>query len=269
TMGSPTTEKDRGLGTLERQHEVVITKPFYMGTREVTHRQFEVYWHDRLGTMTDRERKRVEDRLRSGWAYGLSRKKWGKVRSASWLEPGFPRNLGKSHNDPVVCINWTDAMGFCKWMGEKTGMEVRLPTEAEWEYACRAGTKTRFYFGDSDADLHKHGNYLDNSLKISGRDKDHSDGFPLTAPVGKYRANPWELFDMHGNVREWCLDRMGPYPAKSVTDPTGSRTGELRVVRGGSWHEPPRSCRSAARASHPRDYRSQDVGFRVVAFPKE
>ena len=269
TMGSPTGEKGRAPGFRERQHEVTISKPFHIATHEVSVRQFRAFWEDRLGEMTPIVRKWFNAKLRVLSGYGIDGRKWTRIKPILWSNPRFPLDYRQKEPEPVVCVAWSDAVEFCKWMGEKTGMKVRLPTETEWEYACRAGTKTRFHFGNDDGNLHKHGNYLDNSLKISGRDKDHSDGFPLTAEVGKYQPNPWGLYDMHGNVREWCLDRMGPYPARSVTDPTGVRTGELRVVRGGSWHEPPKSCRSAARASHPRDYRSQDVGFRVVAFPKE
>jgi formylglycine-generating enzyme required for sulfatase activity len=129
---------------------------------------------------------------------------------------------------------------------------VRLPTEAEWEYACRAGTKTRFYFGDDDKQFGDYAWY-----------KGNSGGKPH--PVGQKKPNVWALYDMHGNVYEWCSDSApGPYANAKPVDPQGPASGNLRVYRTGSWGAIPGDCRSANRAANPPGKRAKDLGFRVV-----
>ncbi|MCX5653823.1 MAG: formylglycine-generating enzyme family protein [Planctomycetota bacterium] len=135
----------------------------------------------------------------------------------------------------VEHVSWDDAALFCRKLSEKTGRTVRLPTEAEWEYACRAGTKTRFSFGDSDKDLADYAWYSDNS----GR---------KTHPVGQKKPNAWGLYDMHGNVDEMCADWYAEnLPKEAVTDPQGPTSGTYRVSRGGAWGASSHYCRSAAR----------------------
>jgi formylglycine-generating enzyme required for sulfatase activity len=178
-----------------------------------------------------------------------------------------PSNF-KGAKNPVEWVSWDDAVEFCKKLSAKTGKTVRLPTEAEWEYACRAGTKTRFSFGDADADLHKYGNYCDksNTDGLEWQDKEHNDGHDKTAPVGSYKPNAWGLYDMHGNVWEWCDDWYADsYVNAGTRDPQGSASGNLRVLRGGGWYFYPRDCRSAGRfRSDPGD-RFVGIGFRVVS----
>ena len=181
-------------------------------------------------------------------------------------------NPGEFHGEqnPAEQVSWYDATAFCKKLSQKTGRTVRLPTEAQWEYACRAGTTTRFSFGDDDVDLHKYGNYLDksNTSGIPWQDNDHSDGFDKTAPVGSLRPNDWGLYDMHGNVWEWCSDLFEPfYVSTKHVDPTGATAGIYRVLRGGSWLSPPAYCRSACRLWDTPDDRLDYVGFRVVVLP--
>lgn len=142
---------------------------------------------------------------------------------------------------------------------------MRLPTEADWEYACRAGTTTPFSFGHRIEDLKDYGNYRDKSAKIgwlaAGNDK-----YPTLAPVKSYKPNRWGLYDMHGNAMEWCADWMGAYPPprETVTDPKGPGTGKFRMVRGGAWYTPARKTRSAARLGIRPDYGDNTIGFRVV-----
>ena len=248
-MGSPSDEEERD--NEETQHRVRLTRPFLMGVHEVTRGQFARFVQDG-GYRTDAEKE--------GWAYAFNDNNWNKISGASWRNPGFEQ--GDSH--PVVCVSWTDAVALCQWLSRKEGKSYRLPTEAEWEYACRAGSSGRFSFGDAHADLHQYGNYADCSTAFEWSDKAHSDGQKFTAPGGSYRANAWGLHDMHGNVWEWCSDWYGQYPRGEAVDPTGPAKGACRVLRGGSWARWPKRCRSAARVWITPDYRNNDLGFRLV-----
>jgi formylglycine-generating enzyme required for sulfatase activity len=153
---------------------------------------------------------------------------------------------------PVGQVSWDDAQEFCKKASEKTGQTVRLPTEAEWEHACRAGTNTTYCTGDAEADLDRAAWWPGNS--------GHK-----THPVGRKAANPWGLYDMHGNVSEWCADWLWGYGRGAVADPQGPTKGARRVKRGGSWLMYREYCRSAHRDGSFPDNRSWVIGFRVVA----
>jgi formylglycine-generating enzyme required for sulfatase activity len=197
------------MGEDKDQHEVTISKPFYMGVTEVTQAQYEAV----MGTNP---------------------------------------SIFKGATNPVDRVSWNDATEFCKKLSEKTRQAVRLPTEAEWEYACRAGSKTKFCFGDADGGL---GDYAWYQVNSGG----------TTHPVGQKKPNAWGLFDMHGNVWECCADWYGDYPKGAVTDPQGPASGPYRVLRGGSWFDIPIYCRAARRS----DGRTPDLlgtnnGFRVV-----
>jgi len=233
TMGSPKEEIDRciklvgdgwerdRLPTEGPEHEVEITQPFYMGTTEVTVGQF---------------RQFVEE---EGYRVGDGR----------WRYPGSEQ----MDNHPVVFVSWQNAVDFCNWLSEKEGKEYRLPTEAEWEYGCRAGKSgTRYCYGDDDAQLENYGWYNKNS--IGG-----------TQAVGKKKPNDWELYDMHGNAWEWCQDSYDPnyYKNSPAKDPFGGPGGE-RVVRGGSWDNAPVDCRSAFRNHTFPEHHSHNDGFRVL-----
>ncbi|MCD6328514.1 formylglycine-generating enzyme family protein [bacterium] len=158
---------------------------------------------------------------------------------------------GSSH--PVESLSWNDAVEFCGKLSGQSGAIYRLPTEAEWEYACRAGTTTRFNTGDSDSELGRAGWYAGNS-----RRKTHD--------VGQKAPNAWGLFDMHGNVWEWCSDWYGEdyYGSSPGVDPTGPGSGSRRVIRGGSWYNLARYCRSAARYRYDPRYRYFNIGLRVA-----
>ena len=161
---------------------------------------------------------------------------------------------------PIENVSWDDAVDFCKKLTAKEGETYRLPTEAEWEYACRAGTVTRFHFGDTLSP--NNANFDDAGGK--GRQGLYRQE---TSPVDKFAPNPWGLQDMHGNVWEWCQDWYGPYPPSSwslnATDPQRCQVGECRVTRGGSWDSLVRCCRSACRNGSIPTERGDDIGFRV------
>ena len=148
-------------------------------------------------------------------------------------------------------MTWAQAAEFCRKLSEIAGKPCRLPTEAEWEYACRAGSRSRYWFGDSRASL------IMNEWcgKNSGDEP---------KPVGTKKVNPWGLYDMHGNAVEWCVDWYSSYAPDFVQDPYGPQKGEFRVARGGSFLRYPNDCRSATRSRFAPDYSGITVGFRVV-----
>ena len=207
-MGSPASKKNRSSD--ETQHEVTLTKPFYMGKYEVTQEQWEVVMGDNPSSV-------------------------------------------KGARFPVTGVSWNDCQDYIKKLNAKTSGGYRLPTEAKWEYACRAGTSTAFSFGD----------------KITSKDANCDDsklGKPLT--VGSYKSNSFGIYDMHGNVWEWCEDWYGTYPAGSVTDPQGPATGISRVLRGGSFYDGVSRARSSLRVGNlsPVFLDARD-GFRLVRTP--
>lgn len=183
---------------------------------------------------------------------------------------------------PVEYISWTEATEFCRQLTNREhaigtlpkGFEYALPSEAQWEYACRAGTSTAYYFGENSAMLHRHGNYNDKSGGFNGADTEHDDGFERTAPVGSYKRketqpNAWGFYDMHGNVNEWCADAYStknPDLPQMTSDPLEIRGGQ-RVFRGGSWSAHARYCRSAYRGSNEPSLRSNSVGLRPAVVP--
>ena len=197
----------------EIRHEVTLTQNFYMQTTEVTQGQ------------------------------------WQAVMDEN---PSYFQNCGL--DCPVENVSWDDVQEFIARLNAQStdGYTYRLPTEAEWEYACRAGTETRFYTGNSEADLDRAGWYRNNS-----------DG--QTHPVGQKEPNGFGLYDMHGNVWEWCSDWYGDYPTGSVTDPQGPSSGEDRVLRGGSWYNDGRRMRCAYRYGYDPAVRyDADRGLRLV-----
>jgi len=165
---------------------------------------------------------------------------------------------------PVDGIWWSDAVEFCTCVSKRTGHTVRLPTEAEWEYACRAGATSRFSFGDSYDDLPGYAHYSDVPVSATAPSGEPPVG---TSDVGSFKPNGWGLYDMHGNVFEWCSDwYRDSYSGLAETDPEGAPGGAYRVLRGGSWASPPWHCRSAYRHRFTADGRFNDqIGFRVVA----
>jgi formylglycine-generating enzyme required for sulfatase activity len=157
---------------------------------------------------------------------------------------------------PVEMVTWNDAVAFCGKLSDQEGDQYRLPTEAEWEYACRAGTTTAYSFGNDASQLSNYGWYRTNAWDI---------GEKYAHPVGEKLPNAWGLFDMHGNVYEWCQDWYAPYGnEKVVSDPTGPARGGASVLRGGAFPDLPRNVRAADRLSHQPAYRNHTLGFRLA-----
>ncbi len=224
-------------------HEVCVDG-FWMGRYEVTVGQFRRFVEE-TGYRTEAER--------SGGCLIWDGKKWKFDKGASWRNPGFSQ--GDDH--PVVCVSWEDAKAFAKWLSKKTGYRFRLPTEAEWEYACRSGGR-KVKYGTKTGDL---SHDLANYWKIGGRDR-----WKYTSPVGSFPPNELGLYDMSGNVWEWCEDRYDAnYYARSPrNNPKGPSKGKFRVVRGGSWGLNPRDLRCADRVWGGPGYRGDLQGLRLV-----
>jgi len=236
---------------------VRIDKPFWMGVCEVTNRQFACFdpEHD----------SRFESK--NGYQFGVT---------------GFELNRPEQ---PVVRVSWNQAMTFCHWLSERTGKRFTLPTEAQWEYACRAGTGSAMFYGMLDDDFSPYANMADAKLQHFAtdpytvyqplphftkyddwipRDEQYNDRGLVTVAVGEYQPNPWQLQDMHGNAAEWTRSVYRLYPY----DPNDGRDNAIadgkKVVRGGSWRDRPKRCRSAYRLCYWPWQRVYNVGFRVA-----
>lgn len=243
-------------------HNVRITKPFYLGKYEVTVGQFRRFVEETNYT-TDAEKGTG---FRGAFGWDVETKDFTMNDRYSWRNTGF----AQSDDHPVVNVSWNDAMEFCKWLSRKDGKTYRLPTEAEWEYACRAGTTTRYYHDNAPEGLEKIANVADAAFEakfpgVKGLIQ-ASDGYAHTSPVGSFLPNRFGLYDMHGNVWEWCADWYEvDYYAKSPTnDPTGPDTGEERAYRGGGWFNCARGSRCASRSTGKPEHRSLLLGFRVA-----
>ncbi|MCP4106320.1 MAG: SUMF1/EgtB/PvdO family nonheme iron enzyme [Desulfobacteraceae bacterium] len=169
-----------------------------------------------------------------------------------------PSCSGSGDDYPVENVSWNDTQEFIKKLYEKEGTVYRLPTEAEWEYSCRAGTGTPFYFGRCLST--DQANY-NGRFPLKGCPKGEYRG--KTTPVANFEPSAWGLYDMHGNVREWCQDWFSYYPSSAVTDTVDPDTGSYRIHRGGSWNGKARGCRSANRRKHAPDKKYSDLGFRL------
>ncbi len=182
------------------------------------------------------------------------------VTQAQWqaVTGGNPSHF-QGDNLPVEQVSWGDCQEFCTKVGAKVGRRFRLPTEAEWEYACRAGTTTPFHFGATIGT--DQANYDGNYTYGKGKKGKYR---KQTMPVGSFPANAWGLYDVHGNVWEWCQDRYGRYSKRVIKDPKGSHNGAAHVVRGGSWVSGPRRCRAAGRSRLAPGGRNDRLGCRVV-----
>jgi formylglycine-generating enzyme required for sulfatase activity len=172
-----------------------------------------------------------------------------------------PSHFKGEKNLPVEMVSWDDCQEFIKKLREKDKKLYRLPSETEWEFCCRAGTKTPFYFGDtiSTDQANYNGNYIYGDGKKSTYRK-------KTTTVGSFPANAWALHDMHGNVWQWCQDWSGNYPQEDVVDPQGPEKGKFRLLRGGSWLNGPVACRSAFRSGNEPELRNYSCGCRLCFF---
>jgi formylglycine-generating enzyme required for sulfatase activity len=245
-------------------HEVEITRPFYIAKTEVTVGQF------RRFTEETNFKTLAEYPGNGGSGYDSTKKimvDWSP--EYNWRNPGFTQ----TEDHPVVLINWHDTQEFCSWLSKREGRRYRLPTEAEWEYACRAGSTTRFWWGDDEAGLQGKVNLADQSLvarlpAVKDWARKWDDGYPFTSPVGSFAPNPWGLYDMSGNALEWCQDWSGDYSSDSQRDPVGPGHGSKRILRGGFWNGGPNVCRSADRAWELPTSSTCYIGFRVAADAK-
>ena len=184
--------------------------------------------------------------------YTVTQEQWKEVMGNN---PSFFKG---EKNLPVEMVSWDDCQEFIKKLREKDKKAYRLPTESEWEYACRAGTTTPFHFGETIST--DQANYDGEAVYGNGKKGVFR---KKTTPVGTFPANAWGLHDMHGNVWEWCQDWYGEYPQKEVVDPQGPEKGEFRVLRGGSWHGYPQFCRSAFRVWNGPGFRNCGLGCRL------
>jgi formylglycine-generating enzyme required for sulfatase activity len=258
-MGSPKSEKDRNAD--EGPQVNVKIEPFWMGKYEMTWAQYELW-----GMGLDKQRRAARQ---------ITATSWDKLADAMAIptKPYSDMTFGMGKEGyPAICMTQFAAKMYCKWLSAKTGHYYRLPTEAEWEYACRAGTTGAYSFGD---DPKKLGDYAWSSENSD--EKYHK--------IGKKKPNPWGLYDMHGNVAEWCVDQYYPDRYKQLGDKTvenpttGVTKAYPQVARGGAWTDEAPSLRSAARRASSKEWKAQDpqlpksvwyhtdapfVGFRVI-----
>lgn len=245
-MGSPKNEK--GHQKDEIQREVTITKLFHISSTEITQKQ----WHDLMGTTFS----------------DLINQQRGPAGRGAKLNS---KASAEGPKQPMCFVNWHDAIAFCEKLTTaeqksgnlSTNQHYTLPTEAQWEFACRAGTTTAFSVGNI---------FTSDNANFYGKlpygTQEQGVFLEKTTPVSSFKSNPWGLYDMHGNVYEWCFDWYSETP-KDQVDPTGPEQGDGRIIRGGAWDRKALSCRSAYRYSRDPNRRSHNIGFRVVLISKE
>jgi formylglycine-generating enzyme required for sulfatase activity len=236
----------QGTPDVRATSAVRVAEPFYIGRFEITNRQY--------GAFDQKHDSRYINRA-----------------SKDHNTPGYAAN---EPEQPVIRVSWEQAEAFCRWLSEKTGEQFSLPTEAQWEWAARAGSDGRYWFGSDPREFGRMANLADASMKGFRTSYDNlgqhfsfthlpyveevNDGSMITSPVGLYRPNPWGLFDVHGNVSEWTRSSFHAYPY----DPQAA--GALKVARGGSWHDLPQHATLAFRYAYEKHQAVWDVGFRVV-----
>jgi formylglycine-generating enzyme len=247
------------------QHRVTIARPFALAKFAVTRGQFAAF-----AAATHLSPAAAATCLVFGPVAGKTQWEWQDRPGATWRDPGFPQ----TDRDPVVCVSWAEAGAYIAWLSGKAGKQYRLPTEAEWEYAARAGTATVRFWGDGRDGACAYANVADETLVAKTKAASDpaknflcSDGFPFTAPVGSLKPNPFGVNDMHGNVWQFVEDCWNPtYQGKPPTDGSAWLTGECvrRVARGGSWDNYPWDIRAAGRHSFETGFHAGDIGFRVA-----
>ena len=248
-MGSPSSEKGR-LDDEGPVHEVTIARPFAVGVNEVTRGEFA-----RFAEATGRSTGN------NCWSYESG--EWKARSGRHWRDPGF----SQTDEHPVVCVRWNDAQAYVRWLSGETGEAYRLPSEAEWEYVARAGTRTAWYWGESESGQCRYANGADEASGDLGGGKARcNDGHARTSPVGSYEANGYGLHDVLGNVWESVQDCWNGSYAGAPRDGSAWMSGECgrRVLRGGSWYVDPRNLRSADRGRYWSGNRVNLIGFRVA-----
>lgn len=278
----------QSFGAESPAQRVNISRSFEMAVTEVTVAQFRVFV-EATSYITDAER--------SGGGLGCFPDEKNYVdrfhesEDITWKTPGFPQ----SDNHPVVVVSWNDANAFCEWLSDQESTTYRLPTEAEWEYACRGGTSTWYSWGEDPDDAYRHANVADAALEAAQPqttsyqravklDEKQGDGVVFTASVGQYEPNAWGLYDMHGNVWEWCSDRWSADLYKRyfddvprqerdkvlVRDPHFTEQtdqhqyGDWRLIRGGAWTCAPAAVRCSTRTYAEAADATVYTGFRIV-----
>lgn len=256
--GSPASEVGR-YGDEGPQREVVLRAPLAVGKFEVTVAQYRAF-------------AQATGRGDGGSCWVWTGSDGEERRGYGWRNPGFAQ--GDDH--PVVCVSWEDAQAYARWLSQRTGHRYRLLTEAEWEYAARAGTVTRFWWGESEAEQCRHANGVDQTARaqVPGASgwtvAPCTDGFAYTAPVGRFRPNGFGLHDMAGNVWEWVEDcRRDSYAGAPLDASVAVTTGGCseRVVRGASWIDAPRRLRPAFRHESTAGRQAFTLGFRLAREP--
>jgi formylglycine-generating enzyme len=265
-MGSSETDIAWALGTLapgqplslENEfpfHKVRLTRPFFIGETPVTVGQFRRFAED-TGYMTDAEAEN------GGQIFNADNSRFEQKAGSSWKNPGFP----VSDNQPVTMVSWDDAQAFVEWLASKEKLPYKLPTEAQWEYACRGGQHlSHFPWGDGLPDG-KRANYADSSSGLEWRDRNADDGYKYGAPVGTYEANPFGLYDMAGNVLQWVRDYYSEdyYRFTPEVDPEGPGQGENRITKGGDFTSSAAALRCAFRGWSRPEGAFYNTGFRVM-----
>lgn len=238
-LGSPHDEDGR-LDVEGPQHLVTIERPFAIGQCPVTVDQFAAFVAD------------------SGHAAATTCRQWTgadwKERPGSFRSPGF----AQAGDHPAVCVSWEDAQAYVRWLSSRSGLPVRLPSEAEWEYAARAGTTTPYSWGTSIAPW---------QANFRAGEADGGHWRQHTVPVRSFAPNPWGIYQVHGNVWEWVEDGWNPSYADAPHNGSARQeaTSSKRGVRGGSWLNGPRGVRSARRHAAEPGWRRSDIGFRIAA----
>ena len=239
-------------------HRVCISNPCYFARYPITVGQFQQFVQE---TCYSTEAESV-NKGAIGLDLATGKTEW-KVEF-NWHQVSFPQ----TERHPVVHVSWNDAIAFCNWLSGRDGRRFRLPTEAEWEYACRARTTGRFGDSNDEEAVKRIANIADASLRkrlpTAQTAASWNDGYPFTSPVGQFRPNAFGLYDMQGNVWEWCSDWYAPYSTSPEVDPLGPDSGTHRVLRGGCWYTGVSSARCARRFGFQPHVRSDCLGFRVV-----
>jgi formylglycine-generating enzyme required for sulfatase activity len=282
------TNNDSQTGDEQHSQMVRLTQPFYLADREVTRGQFRAFIAatGHVPTVSKDKRGMVGFKVHQNKHRQQQHTPFKRDKAFSWESTGFLQD----DNHPVVGVSFVDVTAYCAWLSEKEGKTYRLPTEAEWEYACRARTSTWFSFGDKPLNViedyanlgdvsfnEKYPAHLD-SQRVFAND-DRADGHVFTAPVGSFKPNRWGLYDMHGNVWEWCADyysfnyyknwlKKNDYKTVVWVDPFNTEQAKgaapIRVIRGGSWFTTAMSSRSARRGFFEPQDAAAYIGFRVA-----
>jgi formylglycine-generating enzyme required for sulfatase activity len=268
-MGSPADEPGNGRDNFdETLHTVTIKRPFYLAKHETTVGQFRAF--------VKAAKYQTDGEKNGGGNAHDAKAVWEHRPGTSWLKPGYAGPFTLTDEHPVAHVSHTDSLAFCKWLTEQGGFvrddwRYGLPTEAQWEWACRAGAGTRFWWGADEDRTGNVANVGDKALKRVHPEwprtiMDMDDGHAFPAPVGSYRPNAFGLCDMLGNVWEFCSTHSGPYSKEAVTDPGDLDPKRGFAVRGGGWSNIAADCRCATRNADPPHFCHSNLGFRVALF---